>query len=175
MRRLLHGRRAFAVGLVALVLVSAVIGSLRDEGGDPGDGAPDARIQVSPDPSGSASASPDTTEVTGPAFPTAVAPTRPVVDEASGLPVVQLESLPAEAVGTVELIDDGGPFPYADDGETFLNSAGLLPARETGYYRVYTVDTPGTTRPTDRRIVTGSDGELYWTDDRYRSFRRVYR
>ena len=65
------------------------------------------------------------------------------------------------------LIEGGGPFPYSDDGETFLNSAGLLPAREPGYYRVYTVETPGSVEPTSRRIVTGTDGELYWTDDLY--------
>ncbi len=71
------------------------------------------------------------------------------------------------------LIEAGGPFPYDDDGETFLNSAGLLPQREAGYYQVYTVETPGSVEPTSRRIVTGTDGELYWTDDLYTSFRRI--
>jgi ribonuclease T1 len=87
--------------------------------------------------------------------------------------VVRLDDLPPEAAETVALIEAGGPFPYADDGETFLNSAGLLPDREVGYYRVYTVETPGSVEPTSRRIVTGTDGELYWTDDLYTSFRRI--
>ena len=86
-----------------------------------------------------------------------------------------LADLPPEAIATLDLIDAGGPFPYSDDGETFLNSDGLLPERETGYYRVYTVETPDSDEPTTRRIVTGQVGEFYWTDDLYASFRRIQR
>ncbi len=174
MRRLLRDRRTFAAVLVLVVLVAVVIGTLRnDDEGDSGatpDTAPS--IEVSPGETPTESESPDDRGA-GPAFPTAVAPSRPESDAASGLPVVTLAELPPEAAETVALIEAGGPFPYADDGETFLNSAGLLPQREQGYYRVYTVDSPGSVEPTSRRIVTGTDGELYWTDDLYTSFRRI--
>jgi ribonuclease T1 len=88
--------------------------------------------------------------------------------------LVDLADLPPEAVETVDLIDAGGPFPYSDDGETFLNCAGLLPERGVGY-RVYTVETPGSVDDGPRRIVTGAGDELYWTDDRYESFREIER
>jgi ribonuclease T1 len=173
-RRLLRDRRTFAAVLVLVVLVAVVIGTLRNDDDDDSDATPDAApsIEVSPGETPTESESPES-GAAGPAFPTAVAPSRPESDAASGLPVVTLAELPPEAAETVELIEAGGPFPYADDGETFLNSAGLLPQREPGYYQVYTVDSPGSVEPTSRRIVTGTDGELYWTDDLYTSFRRI--
>jgi len=175
-RRILRDRRTFAAVVVTVVLVSVVIGSLRDEdGGDASDDSPAApTIKVSQSPSPSEDATPDDEE-TGPAFPTAVAPSARRIDPESGLVLVDLADLPPEAVETVDLIDAGGPFPYSDDGETFLNSAGLLPEREVGHYRVYTVETPGSVDDGRRRIVTGADDELYWTDDRYRSFREIER
>jgi ribonuclease T1 len=45
--------------------------------------------------------------------------------------------------------------------------------RERGYYREYTVRTPGVTHRGIRRIVTGKGGERYYTDDHYRSFRQI--
>ncbi len=177
MRRLLRDRRTYAAALVLLVLASVLIGALRDDGDDEGsDGAAgEPSVQVSPDDAPSGSEPPEGEDETpqGPAFPTAVAPSRASIDEVSGLPVVRLEDLPPEAAETVALIGAGGPFPYADDGETFLNSAGLLPAQEAGYYSVYTVEAPGSAEPSTRRIVSGTDGELYWTDDLYESFRRI--
>ena len=172
MRRLLRDRRTFAGVLVAVVLASVVIGAVRnDDDTDSGTSAAPS-IEVSPDESPTESESPNDGDP-GPAFPTAVAPSQVATDPVSGLALVSLADLPPEASGTAALIESGGPFPYADDGETFLNSAGLLPEQETGYYRVYTVETPGSVEPTSRRIVTGTDGELYWTDDLYTSFRRI--
>jgi len=83
--------------------------------------------------------------------------------------------LPAEAVDTLELIERGGPFPYQRDGTTFQNRERLLPERPRGYYREYTVATPGSRDRGARRIVTGGDPPdvYYYTDDHYRSFRRV--
>jgi ribonuclease T1 len=86
---------------------------------------------------------------------------------------VPLSSLPAEARGTLALIKAGGPFPHAQDGRTFSNREALLPKRRRGYYREYTVKTPGARDRGARRIVTGRDGEYYYTDDHYRSFRRI--
>ncbi|MCX7960841.1 MAG: ribonuclease [Burkholderiales bacterium] len=86
---------------------------------------------------------------------------------------VRLADLPPEARETVALIRQGGPFPYAKDGTVFGNREGLLPARPRGYYREYTVKTPGARDRGARRIVAGASGELYYTDDHYRTFRRI--
>lgn len=81
--------------------------------------------------------------------------------------------LPAQAIDTLLLIAVGGPFPYDQDGSTFQNREGLLPAQPRGYYREYTVGTPGSPDRGARRIVTGRDGERYYTDDHYDSFRFI--
>lgn len=82
-------------------------------------------------------------------------------------------ALPAEARQTLALIRAGGPFPYQQDGRVFGNREGLLPKRERGYYREYTVKTPGAKDRGARRIVAGRGAEYYYTDDHYRSFRRI--
>ncbi|HEY2880219.1 ribonuclease domain-containing protein [Nocardioides sp.] len=89
------------------------------------------------------------------------------------LPRVSLAHLPTEAAVTVALIEAGGPFPYDRDGIVFENREGLLPAESSGYYHEYTVPTPGASDRGARRIIEGSGGELYWTDDHYRTFERI--
>ena len=81
--------------------------------------------------------------------------------------------LPAEARQTISLIQRGGPFPHRQDGGTFGNREQRLPQRPRGYYREYTVDTPGAGNRGARRIVTGGDPveAWYYTDDHYDSFR----
>lgn len=81
--------------------------------------------------------------------------------------------LPPEARQTLALIRAGGPFPYQRDGSVFGNREGLLPRRGRGYYREYTVRTPGARDRGARRIVTGKGAEFYYTADHYRSFRRI--
>lgn len=83
--------------------------------------------------------------------------------------------LPPEAVATLELIQRGGPFRYRQDGTTFHNRERLLPIKPQGYYREYTVPTPGSQDRGARRFVTGGDPPevFYYTEDHYRSFRRV--
>lgn len=99
----------------------------------------------------------------------------PRTDE-DGLPYVLLDLLPPEAAETVELIDAGGPFPYpGKDGSTFGNFEGVLPDRPRGYYAEYTVETPGLDHRGARRIIAGDGGELYWTEDHYESFERIWR
>jgi guanyl-specific ribonuclease Sa len=88
----------------------------------------------------------------------------------SGLPVRAMSELPDEAAGTWRLIEDGGPFPNDEDGTVFGNRERLLPAESSDYYREYTVETPGSDDRGARRIVTGSAGELYYTEDHYSSF-----
>ncbi|MGO1972572.1 MAG: ribonuclease domain-containing protein [Propionibacteriaceae bacterium] len=96
-------------------------------------------------------------------------------DQDSGLPWVAADSLPPEAIETLELIDAGGPFPYDKDGSTFGNREGLLPDQGRGHYAEYTVPTPGEGDRGARRIVTGDGGEFYWTADHYESFERIRR
>ena len=83
--------------------------------------------------------------------------------------------LPAEAVATLEAVEHGGPFPYPRDGVVFQNREHRLPGRPRGYYREYTVPTPGSDDRGARRIVAGGDPPevYYYTDDHYRSFRNV--
>ncbi len=81
--------------------------------------------------------------------------------------------LPAEARETLALIERGGPFPHRQDGRAFRNREGLLPPRQGGYYREYTVITPGSRDRGARRIVAGRAGEYYYTGDHYRSFKRI--
>jgi ribonuclease T1 len=88
----------------------------------------------------------------------------------AGMAVVTVADLPPEAVATLLLIAAGGPFPYRQDGVTFENREGLLPARASGYYREYTVPTPGSSDRGARRIIGGAEGERYWTADHYDSF-----
>jgi ribonuclease T1 len=89
------------------------------------------------------------------------------------LPEVSVAELPADARATIRLIHQGGPHPDERDGTVFHNYEKRLPRRETGYYREYTVRTPGLASRGARRIVAGRSGELYYTDDHYRSFMRV--
>ena len=90
-----------------------------------------------------------------------------------GLPTIALAKLPPEARTTVQLIEQGGPFPYRQDGATFQNREGHLPKRPAGYYKEYTVITPGSPDRGARRIIAGQGGELYYTDDHYDTFKRV--
>ncbi|MEU8226532.1 ribonuclease [Kribbella sp. NPDC048915] len=95
------------------------------------------------------------------------------VDAESGLPIVAAADLPKEARDTLALIAAGGPYPYRRDGVVFGNFEKILPKRDRGYYHEYTVKTPGESDRGARRIVTGNAGERYYTDDHYKSFRRI--
>jgi ribonuclease T1 len=86
---------------------------------------------------------------------------------------IAASSLPREARATLQAIERGGPFPYERDGVVFGNRERLLPIRARGYYREYTVRTPGVPHRGARRIVVGRDGERYYTDDHYASFKRI--
>ncbi|MFI9719833.1 ribonuclease domain-containing protein [Streptomyces sp. NPDC052396] len=82
--------------------------------------------------------------------------------------------LPSEAHDTIDLIDQGGPFPYPRDGIVFTNREGALPRQHSGYYHEYTVITPGAPTRGTRRIITGEqDHEDYYTGDHYRTFSLV--
>ena len=93
------------------------------------------------------------------------------------LGTVPVAQLPEDARATLKLIDAGGPFPYRRDGIVFQNRERRLPEQPRGYYREYTVPTPGSKDRGARRIVTGDKppAAFYYTADHYKSFRRIER
>lgn len=97
---------------------------------------------------------------------------------ARGAPAeIALASLPVEARETYGRILSGGPYSYERDGVVFGNRERILPARPRGYYHEYTVRTPGASGRGARRIVCGgperAPDACYYTEDHYRSFRRI--
>ncbi len=91
---------------------------------------------------------------------------------------VQLQDLPRQARDTYRLIHEGGPFPYEKDGTVFGNRERLLTRQPRGYYREYTVRTPGSRDRGARRLVCGGQrptapDACYYTEDHYASFRKV--
>lgn len=99
-------------------------------------------------------------------------------DPQSGLPYIAVSALPREGQEMLRLIASGGPFRYSKDGVTFGNREKLLPKQSRGYYREYTVKTPGERDRGARRIVCGGQpatntAECYYTADHYASFRRI--
>ena len=94
----------------------------------------------------------------------------PAQKNPSGLPAIRESQLPAEGRRVLALIRAGGPYRYSQDDQAFGNFEGILPRRDRGYYREYTVPTPGEPDRGARRIVAGADGEKYYTGDHYESF-----
>jgi ribonuclease T1 len=97
---------------------------------------------------------------------------------AAGRPAtIQVAELPRQGRETYELIRLGGPFPYGKDGAVFGNRERLLPAQKRGFYREYTVATPGSRDRGARRIVCGGPARTpyacYYTADHYASFRKI--
>ena len=143
-----------AVGLVLLVVVAAYLLIRGGSAGVAGAGSAPARP--------GARATMTTAPATG------------AVDPVSGLRWVEESALPAQATETLALIRAGGPYPYPrNDDQVFGNREGLLPKKGSGYYREYTVVTPGSADRGERRIIVGSGGEKYYTADHYQSFRRI--
>jgi len=98
-------------------------------------------------------------------------------DPAPEAPALEAVAIPegerAEIDRVLATIDSGAPLPYEEDGGTFQNREGLLPDQPLGYYREYTVETPGSPDRGARRLVIGEGGEIYYTDDHYASFREI--
>jgi ribonuclease T1 len=86
---------------------------------------------------------------------------------------IPFDELPPEAHETLALIATDGPYPYRQDGSTFQNREGILPDHDLGFYREFTVETPGSPDRGARRLVVGDDSAAYYTDDHYDSFRFV--
>jgi ribonuclease T1 len=94
-----------------------------------------------------------------------------------GVAPVRVAELPDQGRAVYELIRKGGPFPHDKDGTVFGNRERLLPIEKRGYYREYTVKTPGTRDRGARRIVCGGPARIphacYYTADHYASFRKI--
>ncbi|WP_372828286.1 ribonuclease domain-containing protein [Polaromonas sp.] len=100
------------------------------------------------------------------------------VSSDNGISTVLVTELPVQGRNMVSLIYQGGPFRYDKDGSVFGNRERILPASNRGYYREYTVQTPGERSRGARRIVCGGfvptvPDACYFTDDHYASFRRI--
>jgi ribonuclease T1 len=98
--------------------------------------------------------------------------------EAQSQPSMLVSEMPREGQKTYQLILEGGPFPYDKDGTVFGNRERLLPRHARGYYREYTVRTPGARNRGARRIVCGGQEPTrpkacYYTEDHYASFRMI--
>lgn len=93
---------------------------------------------------------------------------------ADGLAVIKESALNTQAADTLVAIRAGGPFDFPrNDGVVYHNLNRVLPRQRDGYYREYTVRTPGASNRGARRLVTGAGGELYYTSDHYQTFWRV--
>ena len=90
---------------------------------------------------------------------------------------ISVAELPVQGAQTYALVAQGGPFPYEKDGTVFGNRERLLPINNRGYYREYTVRTPGVSHRGKRRIVCGgrprAPDVCYYTADHYASFRKI--
>lgn len=100
------------------------------------------------------------------------------VAAAPALPSVTLAELPRDVAIVLEQVHRGGPFRYERDGVVFGNRERILPAQPRGYYREYTVPTPGAKNRGARRLVCGGSAPMkpdacYYSDDHYQSFRRL--
>ena len=91
---------------------------------------------------------------------------------------IVLNQLPAQGQDLMKKIEAGGPFKYDKDGTVFGNRERILPAKNRGFYREYTVKTSGERTRGARRIVCGgvkptAPDACYYTDDHYASFRKI--
>jgi ribonuclease T1 len=108
-------------------------------------------------------------------LPTLVQARKPAAADAASS--VSVAELPRQGVETYEQIHRGGPFAYDKDGVVFGNRERLLPNEKRGYYREYTVKTPGSRDRGARRIICGGQPKTpdacYYTADHYASFRKI--
>lgn len=179
-------RRFIVLGVVLLALgVIAGVWLLTSLGGTSSGVSTEQQVLAADGPTGAATPTTVTlvgpgatpgvsaaTTTTRPAKATATTTSRPAKD-ADGFTIVRPAQLPKEAQQTLALVDKGGPYPYDRDGIEFQNREKILPKKPAGYYREYTVVTPGSSDRGARRIIAGQNGERYYTADHYDSFVRV--
>jgi ribonuclease T1 len=92
---------------------------------------------------------------------------------------ISAKELPKQGRDALDLIVSGGPFSSNRDGIAFSNRERILPKQPRGFYREYTVRTPGVKNRGARRIVCGGDQRAadlcYYSDDHYQSFKCIAR
>ena len=108
---------------------------------------------------------------------TNMAQAKSVSEAVVGAPIA-LQDLPKEGQEVYLLIRQGGQFRYEKDGVIFGNRERLLPQAKRGFYREYTVKTPGEKSRGARRIVCGGEEprvpkHCFYTQDHYTSFREI--
>jgi ribonuclease T1 len=90
---------------------------------------------------------------------------------------ISLAELPEQGSRICARIHQGVSFTAEKDGVVFANRERLLPGKQRGFYREYTVPTPGVSHRGIRRIVCGGERAspevCYYTADHYGSFRRI--
>ena len=168
------------IGMLIVITLAVGLGIINERRGDventPGSGSsqrsPAVRATARPRDDVQRAATPQPRDSTARATPTPTGRSASAAQQ-DALPPIAFAALPREAQHTIRLIQAGGPFPFEKDGSIFRNRERLLPRRPDGYYREYTVITPGEDDRGARRIVAGGNGELYYTDDHYESFSRV--
>jgi dienelactone hydrolase len=89
------------------------------------------------------------------------------------------KGVPEKALKVLRHVDEHGDAPQGyEGGRTFLNIERLLPQTDSQgrrlKYREWDVNPlrPGVNRGAER-LVTGSDGSAYYTDDHYNSFKKI--
>ena len=166
-----HVRPSLRAAVVALVV--GVVLALTGCGSSTSGGSASSSTRPSSTTRLAATTSTRPTSSTRPAATTSTRASSTTQRGTTGLATVTTSALPPEARATLALIDRGGPFRHSQDGQVFQNREGVLPRKSSGYYHEYTVETPGSADRGARRIVTGSGGEQFYTDDHYVSFREI--
>ncbi len=92
---------------------------------------------------------------------------------------IAVNDLTKQGKDTLALIESGGPFASERDGIVFNNREKILPRERRGFYREYTVRTPGVRSRGARRIVCGGNqqkaNQCFYTEDHYKSFKCIAR
>ncbi len=158
--------------VIALVLVAAVAGFVLQRGRGGATSADPRHERLPPGPTPPIPSAP-------PQSPTAEPPSDPSTRRPDpGARTVDVDGIGdaeerAAITAVARAIDRGGPFAYRKDGVTFENREQRLAAHPRGYWHEYTVPTPGSDDRGARRLIAGPDGELFYTDDHYRTFLRI--
>lgn len=74
---------------------------------------------------------------------------------------------------TLDRIERGGSNRHRNDGTTFQNREGRLPRKPSGYYKEYVHPTPNERGPGPQRVIVGREGDIWYTPDHYKTFKRL--
>lgn len=165
--------RSYVVAAVLLAALLAYAAWAERQAPDPGPvQAPASR------PAGTAEA--PRTQAPASRSASATAPERPATRETRG-PVMRGQRIHDEQgrlvyEGDVDLgpvfarIASGNRDSHRNDGTTFGNREGRLPRQPRGYYTEWVVRTEGVRSVGPQRLITGRNGEAFYTPDHYETF-----